>query len=105
VSLYRKKPVTIEARQFTGETDRGLAEWCGGRFFLAAPFGAKHKPVIEIPTAEGVMTASPGDWVIKGLKGEFYSCKPDIFEATYEPAEPVIVNTGPMSDLWPGGTK
>lgn len=38
---------------------------------------------IHIPTMEGVMIASPGDWIIKGIKGEFYPCKPDIFEATY----------------------
>ena len=42
-------------------------------------------PVV-ITTLEGEMTASPGDWIIKGVKGEFYPCKPDIFEATYEPA-------------------
>jgi hypothetical protein len=41
-------------------------------------------PVV-IATLEGDMTASPGDWIIKGVKGEFYPCKPDIFEATYEP--------------------
>ena len=101
MSLYRKKPLVIEARQFRGEMDRGLADWCGGTFFLAAPFGAKHKPVIEIPTAEGVMTASPGDWIIQGVKGKFYPCKPDIFEQTYELTEPVIINTGPQADLLP----
>lgn len=85
---YRKKPVVIEARQFIpggGVPDNALADWCGGTFFLTAPFGARHKPVIEIPTPEGVMTASAGDWIIKGVQGEFYPCKPDIFEATYEP--------------------
>jgi hypothetical protein len=40
---------------------------------------------IYIPTLEGVVVASPGDWIIRGVKGEFYPCKPDIFEATYEP--------------------
>lgn len=40
---------------------------------------------LKIETLEGLMTALPGDWIIKGIKGEIYSCKPDIFEATYEP--------------------
>ena len=39
---------------------------------------------IEIPTLEGTMIASPGDWIIKGVKGEFYPCKPDVFDITYE---------------------
>jgi len=42
---------------------------------------------LEIPTLEGIMTASKGDWVIKGVKGEVYPCKPDIFAATYEPVD------------------
>lgn len=46
------------------------------------------EPVIRIQTLEGDMLARQGDWVIKGVKGEFYPCKPDIFEATYEPVEP-----------------
>ena len=86
--LYRKKPVVIEARRFDDPDDRaGLATWCGGRFFFAAPFGARRRPVIEIATLEGVMTADLGDWVIKGVQGEFYPCKPDIFDATYEPTD------------------
>ena len=84
--MFRKKPVVIEARRF--EVWRGpeegvaLAAWCGGRI----PAMQALRPVIEIDTLEGVVTASDGDWIIRGVKGEFYPCKPDIFEATYEPA-------------------
>lgn len=45
------------------------------------------KPILKIGTFEGEMTAELGDWTIKGIKGEFYPCKPDIFEATYEKVE------------------
>jgi isopentenyl diphosphate isomerase/L-lactate dehydrogenase-like FMN-dependent dehydrogenase len=86
-AAYRKKPVQIQAWQFNGEPNGNqVAAWCGGRFFLSAPFGQKHKPVIEVTTLEGVMEAWPGDWIIKGVQGEFYPCKPDIFAATYEPS-------------------
>jgi hypothetical protein len=89
VSLYRKKPVIIEARQFDQYSGaRELAEWCGGRFFPHEPFGRRGEAcaVIEIDTLEGVMTARHRDWVIKGVKGEFYPVRNDIFEQTYEPA-------------------
>ncbi len=49
---------------------------------------------VEIPTLEGVMKASPGDWIITGVKGEKYPCKPDIFKATYEPVEDMAVEDG-----------
>ena len=83
---FRKKPVVIDAVQFKdGNFAPVLAafpeakEWKG---WLAAP----HRWCLDIPTLEGVMTAQDGDWIIKGIKGECYPCKPDIFEATYEPA-------------------
>ncbi len=83
---YRKKPVEIEARQIRAYTDMlgpdGIAAWCGG-----VPAQTDPGPAyMNIPTLEGVMRANIGDWVIRGVKGEFYPCKPDIFEATYEPA-------------------
>ena len=80
---YRKKPVVIEAIHFDGSKD-SLAEVMaftkemGTREVGATPEG------FTIATLEGTMLARPGDWVIKGVKGEFYPCKPDIFEATYE---------------------
>ena len=93
MSLYRKKPVVIEARQFPVVLDirdahiagKELAAWCGGRFYDREPLG-RMIPVIEIDTLEGALTARMGDWIIKGVQGEFYPCKPDIFAATYEPA-------------------
>ena len=81
MGMYRKKPVVIEARQFCSVNGSDVARWCGGR----------HDDVLHqliIPTLEGDMTAQPGDWIIKGVKGEFYPCRNDIFEATYEEAAP-----------------
>lgn len=81
--FFRKKPVTIEARQFLiPGVNRELADWCGGDLGTDA-----MGPLIEIETLEGQMLARPGDWIIRGVKGEFYPCKPDIFAATYEAAE------------------
>ncbi len=84
MSLYRKKPVIIEARRLTRENFRAVGDWAGVRecWELTAP-----KPALHIETLEGVMKAFLGDYVIKGVAGEFYPCKPDIFEATYEPAD------------------
>jgi hypothetical protein len=86
---YRKKPVVIEAIQFFGTPES--ADKLFNEFEIP---GAKFAPnsnllsgVINIPTLEGVMTAVSGDFIIKGIKGEFYPCKPEIFEATYELVE------------------
>lgn len=83
MSKYRKKPIVIEAMQFTNEMKDRVYNWveCGNKF--ASSDGAGN-PTLIIPTLEGEMTASLGDWIIKGINGEFYPCKPDIFEATYE---------------------
>jgi len=86
VSKYRKKPVVIEAMQFVGATMQEnptgpgtIQDWCRALVFD----GAGGNP--RIMTLEGKMAVSPGDWIIKGVKGEFYPCKPDIFAATYDP--------------------
>jgi hypothetical protein len=80
---FRKKPVVIEAWRFDGS-------WSSAR-----PIIQRHNSMswsdsdggqIAIETLEGEMTASAGDWIIKGVKGKFYPCKPDIFAATYDPA-------------------
>lgn len=76
---YRKKPVTIEAVQWTGSNLDELRE-----FVPEEHRNNKIHQPLGIKTLEGVMTISKGDWVIKGVKGEFYPCKPDIFEMTYE---------------------
>ena len=86
---FRKKPVEIEAVHLTnGVAPDEVASWCGGR---VAPHPEQNYTggalVIEIDTLEGTMRAEPGDWIIKGVAGEFYPCKPDIFIATYEAGE------------------
>ena len=76
---YRKKPVVIEAVQFLGDENLlEIIEWIGSNNLIAMD------NFICIITLEGQMTVQRNDWVIKGVKGEFYPCKPDIFEATYE---------------------
>lgn len=83
---FRKKPIVIDAVRFDGSlegaqqilAELGLDEEIG-RFYTTTAGG--H---LEIRTLEGVMTASPGDYVIRGVAGEVYPCKPNIFEATYE---------------------
>jgi hypothetical protein len=86
MGMFRKKPVVIEARQITGYTDMlgldGIAAWCGGWVTQVDPGPA----FLMIPTLEGTMRGDVGDWIIKGVNGEFYPCKPDIFDKTYEPA-------------------
>jgi hypothetical protein len=82
MSKYRKKPVVIEAFQFLPDSD-------GNYFRCRWPdydelVGSCGKAGLLIKTLEGTMRAVPGDWLIRGVKGEVYPCKPDIFEATYE---------------------
>lgn len=84
---FRKKPVVIEARQLTGGTIDyyEIAEWCDGNVNVQTSKDRRGlEPSIAIKTLEGVMNATPGDWIIEGVNGEFYPCKPDIFEKTYE---------------------
>jgi len=84
---YRKKPVVIEAMKFGGMDDYlAIVEWMkeSGDTFALADEVRYSTPLMMIQTLEGTMAANPGDWIIRGVKGEFYPCKPDIFEATYE---------------------
>lgn len=76
---YRKKPVVIEAAQYTrnGLEAEKVAKWCGGE---------QTNDGLVVHTKEGDMLADYGDWIIKGVEGEFYPCKPSIFEKTYEEA-------------------
>jgi hypothetical protein len=97
MSKFRKKPVVIEAHQLPippsdGNTSDAHenAVWAFLGWATRNEFKnwtSERDGDIDIETLEGTMTASPGDWIIKGVKGEFYPCKPDIFEATYEPAD------------------
>jgi hypothetical protein len=89
-ATYRKVPVEIQAVHYDGTNRDEVAEFMGGAQRarvedkkLPGPGRGMHDG-IKIQTLEGTMTASVGDWIIKGVKGEFYPCKPDIFEATYE---------------------
>ena len=85
--FYKKKPVVIEARIFDHEAADELIAieaWCGG--YVS---GSKtNYPCLYISTLEGEMQADVGDYIIKGVKGEFYPCKPDIFRMTYEEVNP-----------------
>lgn len=80
---YRKKPVVIEAMHYTSDEDVvPILEWVGSEGQAAAYDDGE----LVIFTLEGEMHASLGDYIIKGIEGEFYPCKPDIFEKTYESA-------------------
>lgn len=83
MGFYRKKPVVIEAVRYGPYTAPSVEMHA----FLDGSGYVPTNEGIALPTLEGVMVASVGDWIIKGVKGEFYPCKPDIFEATYEAAE------------------
>lgn len=79
MARYRKRPVVIEAWQWWGEEVSGFERIYVGQDELSVP-----RYNLIIPTLEGAMYASERDWIITGIKGERYPCKPDIFEATYE---------------------
>lgn len=89
MSKFRKKPVVIEAFLWTGdERQEEEPEWAAeavedGRIRMVDD--NTEAISLKIRTLEGVMRADRGDWIIRGIKGEIYPCKPDIFAATYEP--------------------
>lgn len=80
---YRKKPIVIDAVLWDGSE----GAWNAIQDMGCVPDQTSEQDTFDIliTTLEGVMTAKKGDYIIKGIKGEFYPCKPDIFEATYEP--------------------
>lgn len=82
---FRKKPVVIEAWLLTPETSSEIKNMVGGRDWSRPPMRAVTG--IIVPTLEGEHQATFGDWIIRGVKGEFYPCKPDIFKRTYESVE------------------
>lgn len=81
--FYTKKPVTIEARELTESNAVEIAAWCNG---YTDTNDLTAEVTVEIPTLEGTMIARAGDYLIKGVKGEFYPCKPNIFTETYHTA-------------------
>jgi hypothetical protein len=108
MGLYQKRPVIIEAVQLTWENWSEICDFVGiGTLEDGKPTGtwvdedgnATEDPQVHrdtdtlgllIPTLEGLMLARENDWIIKGIQGEFYPCKPDIFELTYAPLEKKI---------------
>jgi hypothetical protein len=89
MSKFRKKPVVIEAVQVPEDVNHPTAWFDLFKFIPLHEVtrGGNMFGWVDIITLEGVIRASAGDWIIKGVKGEFYPCKPDIFAATYEPVE------------------
>lgn len=90
MAKYRKKPVVIEAIQWDGKNFDEVSNFTQifhghKKSYEDTQEGSMKTGEYYIPTLEGVMTASKGDWIIKGVNGEFYPCKPDVFEKTYEP--------------------
>lgn len=82
IKRFRKKPIVIEAIQFDGFNYKEIKKFVGDNFRELLDYSRVE--TIAIITEEGLMNISLDDWVIKGVKGEFYPCKPDIFEASYE---------------------
>lgn len=89
MGFYRKKPLEVEAHKFEGSsTSAGqIRKWMETGVWKDSEIHTRDFTTLEINTLEGVMVANPGDYVIKGAAGEFYTCKADIFNATYEPLE------------------
>jgi len=85
--MFRAKPVTIEAIEFTGTNFGDVTKFVAG----ASVSYNLIKQQVVIHSLEGMMVASAWDWIIKGTAGEFYPCKPDVFRAKYEQVGPVAV--------------
>jgi len=89
VKRFRKRPVIVDVMHFSDlqpETLARVAEWSGA----SISYDDNGEPDgLHIPTLEGVLHASVDDWIIRGVHGEHYACKPDIFALTYEPVDPV----------------
>ena len=93
IQKFRKRPVVVEAVQLRWDTWDEICEFVpkeqfGGGFFVN---GDNQTLGLRIRTLEGVMEAVEGDWIVKGVKGEVYPVKPDIFEETYEPVDVEVI--------------
>jgi hypothetical protein len=90
VKRYRKRPVSVEAVRLSASNITDVAHWCGGRvdgrIVEQSIYGSSYQDLryLSIPTLEGVMRADIGDYIIRGVQGEFYPCDPEIFAKTYE---------------------
>lgn len=88
---YRKKPLVIEAMRVTRSSAEQVVLWIthSGEIASEVFHVVNNRTVgVDIETPEGLVSASLGDYVVRGIRGEFYPVKPDIFEATYDPVEP-----------------
>lgn len=95
MAKFRKKPVVIEAVLWNGDNIRAVMDFMHPEKPVYMTGFSNADELIGIETLEGRMVAQKNDWIIKGVKGELYPCKPDIFAATYEPAEPApMANKG-----------
>jgi hypothetical protein len=83
MAKFRKKPVVIEAMQYRGDNAAEVLAWANAECVAYQPTSS----TLTVKTLEGEMTVYPLSWLIRGVQGELYPCKPDIFAATYEPAE------------------
>ena len=81
IKTFIKKPITVKAIQFTGDNWKAVVDVVGKDILFT--LDSLGKPCLFINTLEGAHNVSVGDWIIRGVKGEFYPCKPDIFELTY----------------------
>lgn len=90
MSKFRKRPVVVDAVQWTGKNVEEIRTFTNNKVHVRIEV-EKNEPVVTnyltIPTMEGEMIASIGDCIVKGVEGEFYPCKPDIFVKTYEKVE------------------
>ena len=85
MTKFRKKPVVVEAMEYNGKNVQEALDFCDPVKSIEDRRDFLSEEDFVIKTLEGAMLVSKGDWIIKGIKGEFYPCKPDIFEATYKP--------------------
>lgn len=85
---FTKKPVTVEAMRWDGENEHEIAEWAG---WEEVQIKTSNPPFLVVRTFEGTTLASVGDWIIKGTKGEFYPCKPDVMADVYETTQGTFV--------------
>jgi hypothetical protein len=86
VPRFRKKPVVVEAVLWTGHNLYEVLAFCPGSALVGSDGGLlSGTKLIHVPTIDNYGYADVGDYIIKGVQGEFYPCKPDIFHATYEP--------------------
>jgi hypothetical protein len=94
---FRKKPVEIAAMAWDGDNTAAIAAFAGDAVVgvVTEPLASGTTIKLEMTTLEGPHYASVGDWIIRGVAGEFYPCKPDIFVKTYEPSGGVVSEGDP----------